>query len=82
MQSLTSVTCPFIRQNELTVCQSYDKCYQGTDGSHGSEREREKKKHIVTQNFALHENNQSCLFDAGGCVQIDRLRQTLMEKTQ
>ena len=46
---LTSVTCPFIRQNELTVCQSYDKCYQGTDGSHGSEKQ--KGVHIVTQNL-------------------------------
>ena len=70
---LTSVTCPFIRQNELTVCQSYDKCYQGTDGSHGSEIKKEV--HIVTQNLILHENNQNCLF-AGGCVQINRLRQT------
>ena len=70
---LTSVTCPFIRQNELTVCQSYDKCYQGTDGSHGSEIKKEV--HIVTQNLVWHENNQNCLF-AGGCVQINRLRQT------
>ena len=70
---LTSVTCPLIRQNELTVCQSYDKCYQGTDGSHGSEIKKEV--HIVTQNLILHENNQNCLF-AGGCVQINRLRQT------
>ena len=70
---LTSVTCSFIRQNELAVCQSYDKCYQGTDGSHGSEIKKEV--HIVTQNLILHENNQNCLF-AGGCVQINRLRQT------
>ena len=68
---LTSVTCSFIRQNELAVCQSYDKCYQGTDGSHGSEKE----VHIVTQNLVLHENNQNRLF-AEGCVQINRLHQT------